>query len=88
LSLGTDSPVAIYNGEGEIVDAFDVPDEILEDKDTPSGYPGDYYCSRADVWGDNRDEVLIIARNGVRIYANRRALSIPTLYNNTAYHGM
>jgi len=88
LSLGLDAPIAVYNGDGEIVDSFDVPEEILEEKDVPSGYPGDYYCSRADIWGDNRDEVLIIARNGVRIYANRRALPIPTLYNNTAYHGM
>jgi len=88
LEPDTGSPIAIYDGQGEIVDEFDVPAGILEAENTPSGYPGDYYCGRADVWGDSRDEVIVFGRNGVRIHANRRTLTIPTLYNNTLYHGM
>ena len=88
LQPGADAPIAIYDGQGEIVAEFEVPADILEEEHTPSGYPGDYYCGRADVWGDSRDEVLVFGRNGVRIYANRRVLPIPTLYNNTLYHGM
>jgi hypothetical protein len=88
LSPGDSAAIAVYDGQGEIVADFAVPADILEDGSTPSGYPGDYACMRADVWGDRRDEVIVIGRNGVRIYANRRALPIPTLYNNTAYHGM
>jgi hypothetical protein len=88
LQPDTGSPIAIYDGQGEIVAEFDVPADILEDQNTPSGYPGDYYCGRADVWGDSRDEVVVFGRNGVRTYANRRVLPVPTLYNNTLYHGM
>jgi len=88
LALGAGAPIAIYDGSGTVVDELDVTTDMLEDNETPSGYPGDYNVSRADVWGDNRDEALVYGRNGVRIYANRRALSIPTLYNNTLYNGM
>jgi hypothetical protein len=83
---GFESPIAIFDGEGNVVDAFDVPAEIV----TPEGslYPGSYYCCRADMWGDSRDEVLVFGIKGMQIYANRRPLAIPTLYNNTLYHGM
>lgn len=49
---------------------------------------GDYYCYRADVWGDSCEELVISARNGVPILANSRPLAIATLYNSTTYNGM
>lgn len=88
LERGRGSSAAIYDGQGDIVDEITVPMNLLDTDDNVSGYPGDYYCGRADVWGDSREEVIVFGRNGVRIHANRRALAIPTLYNNTAYHGM
>ena len=40
------------------------------------------------VWGDGRQEVLVYGSKGTQIFANRRPLAIPTLYNNTLYNGM
>ena len=71
---GTDAPAAIYDGRGDIVAEF--PD------------PPDGYCRAADVWGDSRDEVILGGPSEIRIYANRRPLAVPTLYNSTVYHGM
>lgn len=85
---GEESPIAIYDGEGDVVDEIDVPADILDNENNVAAYPDSYYCCRADVWGDSRDEVIIFGRNGVRIHANRRPMAIPTLYNNTFYHGM
>ena len=80
------SSIAIYDGEGNVVDEFDVPAELLPGADAAA--PGNFYCCRADLWGDSRDEVLIYGVGGIQIHANRRPLAIPTLYNNTLYHGM
>jgi len=88
LDRGVASPAAIYDGEGDIVDEIDVPLAILDDERNVSRYPGGYYCYRADLWGDSREEVLVCGRNGVCIYANSRPLAIPTLYNSTTYSGM
>jgi hypothetical protein len=88
LDRGVASSIAIYNGQGDILDEIAVPAEIMDNEANASGYPGDYYCSHADVRGDSRDELIAYGRNGVRIYANRRPLAIPTLYNNTLYNGM
>jgi hypothetical protein len=40
------------------------------------------------VCGDSREEVIVFGWKGARIYANSRALAIPTQYNNTLYPGM
>jgi hypothetical protein len=88
LRRGVDSAAAIYGGHGDAVDEIAVPAEILDGEQNVSGYPGSWDCGRADVWGDSRHEVIVIGRNGVHIHANRRPLSIPTLYNSTLYHGM
>jgi hypothetical protein len=85
---GTGAPIAIYGGLGQIVDEIDVPPSLLDNDTNVTSAPGDYFCCRADLWGDSRQEVVLVGRNGVHIYANRRALNIPTLYNNTQYHGM
>ena len=85
---GVGSPIAIYDGQGSIVDEIDVPAAILDNEQNVTSSPGDYFCCRADLWGDSREEVIVSGRNGVRIHANSRPLAIPTLYNSTRYHGM
>jgi len=90
---GKEKPIAVYDGYGNIIDEIDIPMSICSNKDNVSIYPatlypGEHYCCRADVWGDSREEIIAFGRNGVRIYANARPMAIPTLYNNTVYHGM
>jgi hypothetical protein len=82
---GAGQPVAVYDGWGNLVDTMDVPPEICS---VYYGNPGIHICYRADVWGDSRQEVILAGWKGLRIYANARPLLIPTLYNNTLYHGM
>ena len=88
LDRGRSDPIAIYDGRGNIVDEIEVPLGMLDTDENVTRYPGDYYCYRADVWGDSCEELIISARNGVRIVANSRPLAIPTLYNSTTYNGM
>jgi hypothetical protein len=83
---GYQSPIAIYDGQGNVVDEIDVAADICGGENSPN--PGNYYCCRADLWGDSREEVLLFGCKGTQILANRRPLAIPTLYNNTLYHGM
>ncbi|MBM3277509.1 MAG: hypothetical protein FJY95_05440 [Candidatus Handelsmanbacteria bacterium] len=78
-------PMAIYDGWGEMLDTLEVPPEICG---VYHGNPGIHIAYRADVWGDSREEVLVAGWKGLRICTNRRPLAIPTLYNNTLYHGM
>jgi len=86
---GAGQPVAIYDGHGDIVDELEVPSSICSTYDSGEGVtPGIHVCYRADVWGDSREELILAGWKGLRIYANGRPLSIPTLYNNTLYHGM
>jgi outer membrane protein assembly factor BamB len=91
---GTEKVIAIYDGHGNIVDELDLPASMSPTDDNltlyPTAvYPGwTHYCRRADVWGDSRAEVIAADRNGLCIYANARPLAIPTLSNNTVYHGM
>ena len=82
---GAGHPVAIYDGDGDIVDELEVPPEICS---TYNGNPGVHICYHADVWGDGREEVVLAGWQGLRIYANARPLATPTLYSNTLYHGM
>ena len=85
---GDGQPVAVYDGDGNIVDEMDVPPQLCGDYDSGEGITACHYCGRADVYGDSREEVILFGWKGARIYANARPLSIPTLYNNTLYPGM
>ena len=85
---GEAAPIAIYDGQGDVVDELEVPAAILDSAENVTSAPGNYYCSRADLWGDSREEVTVAGRNGLCIYANGRPMAIPTLYSNTCYHGM
>ena len=81
---GQGNPAAIYDGSGNIVDTVEMrylSENISEDQKT-------YYCTRADVWGDSRQEVIFFGPRSACIYANARPMAIPTLYNNTLYPGM
>ncbi len=84
-SRGPGQPVAIYDGDGNVVDELSMqhsPDRTEEDR------AAHYYCLRADVWGDGREEVILFGSRGACIYADARPLATPTLYNNTLYPGM
>ncbi len=86
---GPGRPVAIFDGDGNIVDELDVPPHMCFEYDGGEGVtPGLHLCDRADVYGDSREEVLLMGHNGLRVYANARSFSVPALYNNTYYHGM
>src|SRR5262249_10304839 len=76
---GPGQSVVIYDGEGNITDTFEMqyaPYRTAEDR------KADFYCTRADVWGDSRQEVILFGSRGACIYSNARPLQIPTLYNN------
>lgn len=88
---GPGQPAVIYDGEGNIVDELEIPDQYCGSYDAGElggVNTGIHYCYRADVYGDSRDEVLVVGWKGVRIYANARALQAPTQYNATLYRGM
>ena len=74
---GAEQPIVIYDGDGHIVDHL-----------SPPNLDAGYYCARADVWGDGRDEVIVFGSRGARVCANGRAHSLPTQYNQTFYPGM
>lgn len=82
---GLAQPAVLYDGAGRIVETFPMR--------VPPGRPEsdartDFYALAADVSGDERDEVILFGARGACIYANARALSIETLYNETLYPGM
>ena len=90
-SRGAGQPDAIYDGKGDIVAEFAVPLEFCGTYDSGNlggVNTGAHYCYRADLYGDSREEVILVGWKGVRIYANARAWQTPTQYNSTVYRGM
>lgn len=86
---GAGQPVAIYDGDGNVLEELEVPQSLCSAYDSGEGVtPGIHVCYRADVWGDSREEVILAGHRGLRILANSRPLPVPTLYNNTLYNGM
>jgi outer membrane protein assembly factor BamB len=81
---GQDRPAVLYNGQGDIIEQFPMVYAPGVERD-PSGA---FYGLVADVWGDEREEVLIFNSRGTCIYTNPRPLEKPTLYNETLYPGM
>ena len=85
---GGDQAIAVcfeLDGQGDIVDSFSMQ---YAKHCTAEERKAHFYVTRADVWGDSRDEVLLFGSRGACIYANATPLAIPTLYNNTLYPGM
>ena len=90
-SRGPGQPDAIYDGNGDIVDELEVPLAYCGTYDSGAlggVNTGAHYCYCADVYGDGREEVILVGWKGVRIYANARAWQLPTQYNCTVYRGM
>jgi hypothetical protein len=83
-SRGPHQPAAIYDGQGEIIAEMPM---VLPDGKPPAEH-FHFYGSRADVWGDSRDEVILFGSRGACVYGNPAPLATPTLYNNTLYPGM
>jgi hypothetical protein len=81
-SRGPDQPVAVIDGQGQIVDLLEPPARDEQ------GRALHCYGTRADVWGDSRDEVILFGCSGARVYANARPFTLPTHYNQTLYPGM
>jgi hypothetical protein len=84
-------PDKVYDGDGNVLDEIEVPAAICSSYRDPvlmRDNPGGHLCSRADVWGDGREEIIQAGWKGLRIHANARARPVPALYNATAYHGM
>ena len=84
-SRGVRQPVAIFDGEGNIVDELAM--QYTADRGE-ADRQAHHYVTRADVWGDRREEIIMFGSRGACIWANARPLAIPTLYNNTLYPGM
>jgi outer membrane protein assembly factor BamB len=82
---GAGQPALIYDGDGTIVDTL--PMQYTPDR-TPEDRRADFYATRADLWGDSREEAILFGSRGACIYANPRPLALPTHYNNTLYPGM
>ncbi|MBM3265637.1 MAG: hypothetical protein FJY97_19760 [candidate division Zixibacteria bacterium] len=80
---GPETHAAIYDGNGDTTDIF----QMRYTSSLP-GVEKQYYCTRADVWGDSRDEVIFFGSGGACVYANATPLALPTHYNNTLYPGM
>ena len=74
--MGMVHPTAIYDGDGHILDKMEVAANICGGYDSGEGVTPSYYCYRADVYGDSREEVIVQGWKGARIYANSRPLSI------------
>lgn len=84
-SRGQGNPVAVYDGQGEIVDEVWMeysPYRTEIDRQTH------HYVTRADVWGDSRQEIILFGTRGACVWASARAHQLPTQYNNTLYPGM
>ena len=82
---GAGNPAVVYDGQGDVVDWLEM--RYAEGR-SESGEPQKAYVTRADVWGDSRQEVVMFEPGGACIWANARPLALPTLYNNTLYPGM
>ncbi len=75
-NLGEGKPARLYDGEGSLIVELAFQGE------------GTFYATRADVWGDGREEAILFGARGACIWANAGPLALPTLYNNTLYPGM
>ncbi|MBI2298052.1 MAG: hypothetical protein HYU66_03715 [Armatimonadetes bacterium] len=82
---GPVEPVAIYDGDGNVVDSFQMQFTPARDA---ADRARDLYVTRADVWGDGREEVILFGSRGCCVYANASAWQPATRYNNTLYPGM
>ena len=83
-SRGPHQPAVIYDGAGEIIAELPM---VAPGGERPEQH-FHFYGTRADVWGDSREEIILFGGGGACVYANSAPPAIPTLYNNTLYPGM
>ncbi len=82
---GGTRPAVLYDGNGKIAEEFPMHYESYR---TEADRRMDFYGLAADVWGDERDEILLFNPRGACIYVSARPLDHPGLYNETFYPGM
>lgn len=82
---GQREPAAVYDGEGNVVDVLPM---VYAPRHAAVGAVTDFYGTRANVWGDARDEVILFNSYGCCVYTNAWAQSPPNLYNHNLYPGM
>jgi hypothetical protein len=87
-SRGYDFPVLI-NGRNQVVASFPFPPAITQAHIGPGGRDiyDDYYAQHLDVYGDEREEILVFNHKELWIYTNAAVLQKPRMYNNTYYPG-
>ncbi|MCE5239119.1 hypothetical protein LLH23_11600 [bacterium] len=83
-SRGPHQPAAIFDGQGDIIAELPM---VLPGGERPEQH-FHFYCTRADVWGDSREEIILFGGGGACVYCNAAPLAVPTLVNNTLYPGM
>ena len=83
------APPALLDGWGHEVAVLPFPAGIAQ-KAAGEGqhdrYTG-YYVKHIDVYGDEREEILVYDRNALYIYTNSALREKPELYNDTIYQG-
>ena len=82
---GPGKDAVIYDGRGEVIDTLPLvhtPDRSEPDRAAHA------YATRADLWGDGREEAILFGSRAACVYANSRPLALPMLYNHTLYPGM
>ena len=83
------SSVGLLDGEGNQVAALPFNPAIKEKSAGPGGKDlyDDYYTQHLDLFGDEREEILVFNHKAVHIYTNAAPWQRPRLYNNTYYPG-
>jgi hypothetical protein len=82
---GQREKAAVYDGNGERADELTM---VYPPAHAAAGEKTDFYGTRANVFGDARDEVILFNSYGCCVYANVRAFNPPNLYNHNLYPGM
>jgi hypothetical protein len=82
---GPGRPAVVYDGRGEIVDELPL---ALPASASEADRRADFYAIGADVWGDERDEVILFGSRGACIWASARPNPDPAITNETFYPGM
>jgi hypothetical protein len=83
------APPALLDGYGNEVAVFAFEPALQRRGGGPSGKDlyDDYYTQHLDLFGDEREEMLVFNHKSLRIYTNGAPWQRPRLYNNTYYPG-
>jgi hypothetical protein len=83
------SPPALLDGYGNEVATFPFAPALQRRGGGPSGKDlyDDYYTQHLDLFGDEREELLVFNHKSLFVYTNGAPWQRPRLYNNTYYPG-